>query len=74
MKARKLHKAFGDKVIMEFAVPFEQFALLKSEPGAHFALALMCIDNDSIAWYYAMSNIDMSASMFGNFVLIGESE
>jgi hypothetical protein len=64
-------------VVMEFSVPVAQFAPLKPEAGARFALSLMYCDRDSreahkpgIYWYYASTNVDMNPKHFGNFVLV----
>jgi len=64
-------------VIMEFSVPIEQFAPLKPEPGARFALSFIYCDKDSkdihkpgLGWFYAMTNVDMDPKHFGNFMLV----
>ena len=65
----------ADGVVMEFAVPFEQFAPLEPRAGSTFALSLMYYDRDrnelgdGIAWYYALTNVDSNPSMFGNIRL-----
>jgi len=69
-------KQTGKTVIMEFAVPFSQFAPLQPQPGAEFALSLMYYDRDSeehkngIAWYYAQTNVDTNPAKFGNLKLM----
>jgi len=74
-------KPTKDGVIMEFSVPFKQFAPLKPQAGARFALSLNYCDRDSrdankpgIIWYYASTNVDMNPKHFGNFVLVGDEK
>ena len=63
-------------VVMEFAVPFAQFAPFRPTPGAKFAISCMYYDRDGeeagegVAWYYAVTNVDTNPAMFGNFQLI----
>jgi hypothetical protein len=71
----------ADGAVLEFAVPFRHYAPLEPRAGSQFGLALLYYDTDDgpdgkpvsgqrVAWYYAITNVDMNPARFGNFMLM----